>query len=240
MNLVLNASEASARTIAIATGTGPIDPESLVAGEPKPGTYVWIEVEDDGTGMDAATIARVFDPFFTTKFVGRGLGMAAVLGIVRGHDGAIAIASTPGKGTTIRAYFPASAAIATKAGASPLREPLATRRVLLVEDEANVRHSTQMLLEGLGFDVLVARDGVEAVEAFRRDAKRIDAVLLDLAMPRLGGLGALAALRAIAPDVAVVLTSGYGEAPASDDVAVLAKPYTAQQLVDALERVIRR
>ncbi len=238
MNLVLNASEAGARTVMITTGAGALDDEAsarIVAGEPKPGDYVWIDVKDDGVGMDASIVAHVFDPFFTTKFVGRGLGMAAVLGIVHGHGGAIAIESAPATGTMIRVYFPASDTTPARAAPDARRRA----RVLVVEDEANVRRSTQMLLEGLGFDVLVAADGVEALETFRASAARIDAVLLDLTMPRLGGLDALARLRALAPQVPVVLTSGYAEAPARD-VAVLAKPYSAQQLVDALDEVLRQ
>ncbi len=253
MNLVLNASEAIGEangTVRVSTGSGTFGADSFArsaaGGDPKPGPYVWIEVHDDGAGMDAKTIAQMFDPFFTTKFVGRGLGMAAVLGIVRGHAGAIEVESTPGKGTRIRVHFPASAA-------APVHRP--SRRapkleghgvVLVVDDETHVRQMTQLLLRDFGFEVLVASDGVEAIEIFRVQASHIDAVLLDRTMPRMDGAETLGELRKIDPSVPIVMTSGYGAAIAEDASAsgaapnaTLAKPYTAERLVAVLQQVMR-
>jgi PAS domain S-box-containing protein len=256
MNLVVNASEAITGpdgTIVVSTGMGTYDAaafaRSAAGGDPKGGVYVFVEVCDDGVGMDAATIAQMFDPFFTTKFVGRGLGMAAVLGIVRGHGGAIDVESSPGKGTRIRVYFPAAVPTAVSAAPSAPADVKARGVVLVVDDEKNVRTSTQLLLEDLGFEVIVARDGVEAIELFRAQSGRIGAVLLDLTMPRMDGLETLRELRAIAPEIPVVLTSGYGvtqlegsrrapHASVAPD-AVLPKPYTAERLIAALHQVMR-
>ena len=256
MNLVVNASEAipaAGGTIDVSTGMGTYDAaafaRSAAGGDPKGGTYVFVEVGDDGAGMDAATIARMFDPFFTTKFVGRGLGMATVLGIVRGHGGAIDVESTPGKGTRIRVFFPASAQAAPASLRSASVDAGMRGVVLVVDDETNVRTSTQLLLEDLGFEVIVACDGVEAVSVFRAQSSRIGAVLLDLTMPRMDGMETLRELRAIAPEIPVVLTSGYGvthlegsrtgpHAGVTPD-AVLAKPYTAERLIAALQQVMR-
>jgi two-component system cell cycle sensor histidine kinase/response regulator CckA len=251
MNLVLNASEAIVGpngTIVIATGMGhTVSAHAAAAGEPRSGEYVWLEVKDNGSGMDAQTAAQMFDPFFTTKFVGRGLGMAAVLGIVRSHDGVIDVDTNPGQGTRIRVFLPAGATAPARTVLEPARELAGRGLVLVVDDEKNVRTSTELLLREFGFDVIVARDGAEAIERFRADSGRIDAVLLDLTMPRMDGIETLKELRRIAPEVPVVLTSGYGsasldEGPTRDAVpdAVLPKPYSADRLVSTLREVMRR
>jgi PAS domain S-box-containing protein len=269
MNLVLNAAEAVAGSqgrVLVATTVGTYEAQafarSRAGGDLKAGQYVVLEVRDNGVGMDAPTIAQMFDPFFTTKLAGRGLGMAAVLGIVRGHAGAIDVESSPGVGTRIRVFFPATVADAPRASLGPGADRGGQGVVLLVDDEESVRRSTRLLLEHLGFEVIVACDGVEAVEAFRAESGRIGAVLLDLTMPRMDGLATLTELRRIAPQVPVVLTSGYGAAPIEDSWgghsaaeggrheeggtqraaspdAVLAKPYAAKQLVAALQQVMR-
>jgi PAS domain S-box-containing protein len=254
MNLVLNASEAISvahGTVRVSTGTGTYDAASFArsaaGGEPKAGVYVWLEVRDDGVGMDAATVAQMFDPFFTTKFVGRGLGMAAVLGILRSHEGAIDVESSPGLGTRIRVYFPVSAPGQGRAASRRAEELQGKGVVLVVDDETNVRLSTELLLRELGFEVLTARDGAEAIEAFRTESARIDVVLLDLTMPRMDGLETLKELRRIAPAIPVVLTSGYGAACLGDEPsagegpdAVLPKPYAAERLVATLRQVMRK
>jgi CheY-like chemotaxis protein len=247
MNLVLNAAEAISAplgTIRISTGTGTYDAAAFVGcpagSEPKAGAYVWLEVDDDGVGMDDATRGQMFDPFFTTKFVGRGLGMAAVLGIVRGHQGVIEVESTPGRGTRVRVLFPVHAAEPRRRSsrAAP-KEPGNSGVVLLVEDDANVRLSTELLLRESGFDVLVARDGLDAVEVFQAEHARVDAVLLDLTMPRMDGVKALRELRRIAPCVPVVLTTGYAKVdPAHEADAVLPKPYTEDRLFATIQRAI--
>ncbi len=254
MNLVLNASEAIAGpkgTIRIATGAGSYDASaftrSAAGGALKAGPYVWLEVRDDGAGMDAPTQAQMFDPFFTTKFVGRGLGMASVLGMVRGHGGAIDVESSPGRGTRIRVFFPACTRQPAPAAHTPSADLRGQGMVLVVDDEKNVLLSTDLLLKGFGFEVVIARDGAEAVEVFRARSAEIDVVLLDLTMPRMGGLETLEHLRWIAPDVRVILTSGYGEGPFAGEPgrgarpdAVLPKPYAAERLLATLQRVMRK
>jgi PAS domain S-box-containing protein len=240
-------------TVVVSTGTGTYGAEafarSVAGGDPKAGTFVLLEVRDDGVGMDGPTVAQMFDPFFTTKFTGRGLGMAAVLGIVRAHAGAIDVESSPGVGTRIRVFLPASAAEAPTRSLPPVMELRGQGVVLLVDDERIVRISTQRLLEKFGFEVIVAHDGVEAIEVFRAQAGRIGAVLLDLTMPRMDGVEALKELRRIAPEVPIVLTSGYGARRLEDSQngppagaapdAVLAKPYAAEQLLATLRQVMR-
>jgi PAS domain S-box-containing protein len=257
MNLVINAAEAigGARgTVRVSTGAATYDADALArsvaGGDPRPGPYVHIEVRDDGIGMDPKTLAQMFDPFFTTKFMGRGLGMAAVLGIVRGHAGAIEVESSPGEGTRIRVCFPASAEARLGESSIPANEPEGTGVVLVVDDERSIRASTGMLLEGFGYEVLTAADGVEAVEVFGAESARIGAVLLDLTMPRMSGVEALAEIRRMAPDVPIVLTSGYGDAaletsrtgarPALAPDAVLAKPYGSDELLTTLRRIMQR
>ncbi len=254
MNLVLNASEAIANpagTVEVSTGMGTYDATAFarcVSGSSqKAGTYVWLEVKDDGIGMDAATVAQMFEPFFTTKFVGRGLGMAAVLGIVRSHDGAIAVDSIRGQGTRIRVFLPASTNEPLGATSEPEDELRGSGVVLLVDDEKNVRISTELLLREFGFTVIVARDGAEALELFRSPSAPIDVVLLDLPMPRMNGIEAMKELRRIDPNVPVVLTSGYGSIrfdnepqPVDEPDAVLPKPYSPARLVATLRRVMRR
>jgi two-component system cell cycle sensor histidine kinase/response regulator CckA len=257
MNLVLNASEAIAGkrgTVIVSTGVGTYEAETFVrsaaGGDPKGGPYVYVEVRDDGVGMDEATVGQMFDPFFTTKFVGRGLGMAAVLGIVRGHAGAIDVESAPARGTRIRIFFPVSESVKADRSSRPSPELRGEGVVLLVDDEKNVRISTQLLLEGFGYEVLVARDGIEALEAFRIDHAKIGAVLLDLTMPRMDGVEAMRELRRIAGNVPIVLTTGYGMTPAEFSQigpqpgavpdAVLAKPYSADRLVGTLQKVMHK
>ncbi len=252
MNLVLNASEAIAGTqgtIRISTGAGTYDASafarSATGSALKAGRYVWLEVRDDGLGMDAATVGQMFDPFFTTKFVGRGLGMASVLGVVRGHGGAIDVESIPGRGTRVRVFFPACTLEPARSPGASSPEPRGQGVVLVVDDEKNVLRSTELLLRGFGFDVVVARDGAEAVGVFRARSGEIDVVLLDLTMPRMSGLETLVQLRRIAPAVPVVLTSGYGEGPFEGEPgreegpdAVLPKPYAAEHLLATIQRVM--
>ncbi len=258
MNLVTNAAEALGRdTGALQLRTGRIDADralldSLVVVDDLPaGEYVFLEVRDSGSGMDEAVLARVFDPFFTTKFTGRGLGLAAVLGIVRGHRGGIRIESQPGAGTTVTVLLPSTqtrpaAAIEAPAPAREMADDdlEAEGTVLLVDDEEGVRSMAHRMLERLGFKVLTAVDGIEAVEAFRRHHNEIRLVLLDMTMPRMDGVEAFRALRAIRPDVKVILTSGYSEQMAAEQVgdngpaAFLQKPYRPADLVHKIDDVL--
>ncbi|MEM1206582.1 MAG: response regulator [Acidobacteriota bacterium] len=209
-----------------------------------PGTYVCLEVEDDGCGMDSATVERLFEPFFTTKLTGRGLGMAAVQGIVRGHRGAIQVVSRPEEGTLFRLALPATGA-ATAPDAKPAARQSAWRgrgTVLLADDEELVIKVASRVLERLGFEVLSARDGRAAVDLFQAHGPRIDIVLLDMSMPELDGLQALEAMRNLRPDLKALLSSGYGDLGSTvvaSEVGVsgfVKKPYRPQELEDAVRR----
>jgi ligand-binding sensor domain-containing protein/signal transduction histidine kinase/CheY-like chemotaxis protein len=253
MNLLTNASDALADRpgrIVITTdvrtvtdGAQERDPQTGL----KPGRYVRLVVEDTGCGMDAATQMRIFDPFFTTKFTGRGLGLAAVQGIVRSHHGIITVHSQPGAGTRFEVLFPATDRSADVRIPLPVsRRASGDRRtVLLVDDEDSVRSVGRSTLARAGFDVLIAHDGREAIDIFQRDPDRIDCVLLDLTMPRLSGAETLLELRALREDVSVVITSGYTEQEAAGQLRLASegaevqgfvqKPWTPAALVAAIE-----
>jgi len=260
MNLITNASEAigpQPGTVSIATGVLDAD-EAYLAGslldeKPAPGRYVFVEVDDTGSGMDQDTLSRLFDPFFTTKFTGRGLGMSAVLGIVRGHHGALKIESNPGQGTNVRILFPVSLnpslapAAPTQALATaeaPGVDPRDSRLVLIVDDDDLVRDATAAMLAYLGFRTLLAADGTEAIALFLEHAQDIDWVLLDLTMPTLSGADTFRALRDLHPGIPVVLISGYSQQDATwqfgDQIpsGFLQKPFelpALQALIQELE-----
>ncbi|TAK28983.1 MAG: PAS domain S-box protein [Myxococcaceae bacterium] len=209
------------------------------------GDYVCLEVADTGAGMTPETAARIFDPFYTTKFVGRGLGLAAVLGILRGHKGAIQVESELGRGTTLRAFFPVGA----KPSAAPVRRPARARAkasgtILVIDDEEGVRFLARRIFERAGFTVLLACDGVEGVERFREHQGEIAAVLLDVTMPRMGGEETFLELRRIRGDVRVLLSSGYSGQEAMSRFAGMGlagfveKPFCPQSLLDKLHAVL--
>jgi PAS domain S-box-containing protein len=209
------------------------------------GAYVCVEVADTGHGMSAETVARIFDPFYTTRFVGRGLGLAAVLGILRGHKGAIKVTSEPGRGSTMRAYFPATAAAVEAPRAPSAMAVRAGRRtILVIDDEEGVRNVARRIFERADFDVLLAVDGVDGVERFRERQHDVAAVLLDVTMPRMGGEETFAELRRIRPDVRVLLSSGYSEQEAMGRFAgtglagFIEKPFRPQTLLDKLRGVL--
>jgi CheY-like chemotaxis protein len=198
--------------------------------------------------MDAETQDRLFDPFFTTKFSGRGLGMSAILGIMRGHNGAIMVESEPGKGTTVRVLFPALDHRAEAASGEAIAAPGSTWRgegtVLFVDDEEAVRNLGTFILKRLGFEVETAADGREALDVFTKHADEIVCVVLDLSMPHMDGEQAFRELRQRKDDVRVILTSGYSEYDLEQRfsgkgvAAFLEKPYEPQQLEDKLRRVL--
>jgi len=246
MNLLTNASDAVGdESGAITVRTGVVDAdrrcleEAYLSEDLPEGAYVYVEVADTGSGMDAETKARIFDPFFTTKFTGRGLGLAGTLGIVRAHRGAICVESEPGSGTTFRVLLPAAghAAASPEPGPPAAGPPVVTGTVLVVDDEEAVRTVARSALERAGFSVLTACDGREGIEVFRAHADDIAAVVLDLTMPVVSGTEALRGLRALRAGVPVVLSSGYTEEDATgrfgsyETTAFVQKPYRPSELV---------
>ncbi|MEZ4269631.1 MAG: response regulator [Myxococcota bacterium] len=226
-------------------GTRP--PVERVGAELAHGTYAVIDICDDGCGLDPAIRPRVFDPFFTTKRARRGLGLPSALGIVRAHGGAIELHSRAGGGTMVRVYLPAIDVEPARKRAVAAAEPSTQTRsgaVLVVDDESAVREVATAILEDAGYPVLQARDGLEAVEAVREHGEEISAVLLDLCMPRLDGLGALRQIRVLRPELPVLLQSGYheddtiAEIVARGEAEFLEKPYGAAVLIERVRRVL--
>ncbi|MBN1866929.1 response regulator [Candidatus Sumerlaeota bacterium] len=237
-------------TIAIRTGAIPADRSYLasccVDDDLVPGRYVYLEVEDTGCGIDGSLVAKIFDPFFTTKFTGRGLGLAAVLGIARAHKGTVRLESEPGRGTRVRVLFPV-----VKGAPKPAPrhdessgEWQAGGTVLLVDDEATILGLGKRMLEKAGFTVLAAADGKEAVDVFSQRHADIVCVLLNLSMPRMGGGEALAAIRKIRSDVPIIVASGYSEEEVAKQFAsgtlagIIQKPYRFSDLIALLRQVL--
>ena len=248
MNLVTNAAESighgcagsiTIRTVAMHASRKDLQSRFIEA-ELEPGDYVLLEVSDSGCGMDGATIEKMFEPFFTTKFTGRGLGMSAVLGIVRSHGGTIHVSSRPGRGTMFRILLPVCERPSLK---SAEKRPTALKRVhptgykvLVVEDEEAVSSVVKRLLERMGCEVMIATDGESGVETYRRHRDVIDLVLMDLTMPVMDGREALKRLREIDPDLPVFICSGYSYEGVESGFAevrpsgFLQKPFTMQTL----------
>lgn len=254
LNLVVNAAEAMGGrhgAITIRTGERELGGDQPTTGHSAAdlpaGRYVSLEVEDDGEGMDEQTRRRLFDPFFTTKFVGRGLGLPAVFGIVRGHGGKVQVTSQLGTGTLVQVLLPAM----PPQPAAPARSPAATTprwtgTVLVADDEPAVRDIASRCLERMGLRVLGAGDGHEAIALVRSHGTSIDLALLDLGMPRLSGEQTLVGLRRLCPSLPVILMSGYDE---QDAVArcgevrfsgFLRKPFTIDELEQAVSAVLER
>jgi len=253
MNLILNASDAigdESGLIIVRTGAKQCDRAYLAScyldDALAPGPYAFLEVEDTGPGMDADTVARIFEPFFTTKFAGRGLGLAAVLGIVRGHRGAIRIQSELGRGTVFRVLFPVCAEPAEPLDAPPAMAPAFRGRgvALVVDDEATVRRLAKTMLERLGFEVLLAADGQQAIDLYREHAERVRIVVLDMTMHPLDGAATFRELQRVRGDVKVVLSSGYSEQDATRTfrgtglAGFLQKPYRLDDLAGVLRAVL--
>ncbi|RMH52058.1 MAG: response regulator [Zetaproteobacteria bacterium] len=256
MNLVINGAEAigteNSGIISVETGVEELDADALAkmveGARLQPGCYVFLEVADTGCGMDEETQERIFEPFFTTKFTGRGLGMSAVLGIVRGHHGALRVHSELGRGTTFRMVLPATEETPSADKAATGAQKEAAWRgggtVLVVDDEESIREAAAMMLEDAGFRTITAADGEEGVAQFRRHREAIDLVLLDMTMPRMDGRACCDAIRAIDPQAAILLSSGYSEEEATRLFAdrtisgFVQKPYTPQRLVAAVRRLM--
>jgi CheY-like chemotaxis protein len=246
INLVTNAAEAIGEAngrVCVRTSTRRVEAGSglraIGTPDPGPGSYVSLEVSDDGPGIDETAQLRIFEPFYTTRHSGRGLGLAAVLGIVQGHHGFISLESSPGAGTTFRVLFPRLAGPSRPE--APPKEPAPAAaslgRVLLVDDEAFVLEVGAEFLKRAGYEVETASGGREALALLEERGDAIDAVVLDLVMPELDGEETLRALRRLRPAVPVLLTSGYDEertAERFDDADIagfLRKPYEPEELI---------
>ena len=242
MNFILNAAEAIGDRpgrISIRTGVRDIRPGepagSYDVGQPEPGRYAMLEVQDTGPGIDEAIRASIFDPFFTTKFTGRGLGLAAVSGIVRSLNGAIQVESRPGQGSTFRVLFPVKAPPAPELHRA--RDP-----ILVVDDDEIVRQTAQVMLRHRGYEVLLAENGQKAVDLFRERQGRVSLVLLDMTMPVMSGEEAFRLMKSIRPDVPVIVSSGYTEEEAIRRFGGLGvagfmqKPYTVGALMEKIGR----
>jgi PAS domain S-box-containing protein len=252
MNLVINASEAISDhdgIVSISTGTGRLDPAALAAARSAPdakeGDYVWFEVADTGCGMTPEVLGRIFDPFFTTKFTGRGLGLAAVLGIVFGHRGALTVRSEPGRGTVFRIFLPASPQAAESA--TPTKPEAGTWRgtgtALVVDDEETVRNIASRLLTHLGFQVRVAVNGREALAIFP-DLTDLRFVFLDLTMPHMDGPETFRELRSLRPETRFLIMSGFSEQDVTTRFAnerlvdFIEKPFTLSQVQDKVRHLL--
>ena len=252
MNLVINAAESIGEelgAISIATGVQQLDERALgrmlVGQEAAPGTYVYLEVTDTGCGMDADTLSRIFEPFFTTKFTGRGLGLSALMGIVRGHQGALSVTSDVGLGTAFKVLFPAHGTSPEPEVAPGLEAARVGRGlILVVDDEETVREVARRALEPKGYQVLEAQDGRMALALLKQHAGAIGLVLLDMTMPRMGGEEAFHEMRQIQPDLRVILSSGYHEAEAMSRFmgkglkGFIQKPYGPRELVAKVQEVL--
>ncbi len=255
MNLALNAAEAigdEAGVVSVATGEQEVSAAELgdeLQGWPiQPGHHVFLEVRDTGCGMSAEAMSRIYDPFFTTKFQGRGLGLAAVAGIVRSHKGAIRLVTASGSGSSFRVLFPAVGAPASRIHHKPRKkEDLAGQgAILLVDDEEVVRDLGKRSLERQGHRVVVAVDGPTAIEAVRSQRDRIQLVILDSGLPGMSGAETLAHLRELSPGLDVLISSGYSEDEALRPFGgarmsgFIQKPYLAQDLARAVKSALAK
>lgn len=255
MNLIMNASEAigdKRGSISITTGLMECDRtylnESLLGDKLSEGTYVYLEVADTGCGIDNENLKNIFDPFFTSKSSGRGLGLAAVFGIVRDHNGAINIHSEPGQGTTFRIIFPPS----DKPPVQPSQETQydekwrGAGKILVIDDEETVCRVIRKTLEFVGFTILTSSNGSEGLKFFKRDAHEFSLVILDLTLPDLSGEEVLNRMRRVRADIPVILISGYNEQVLTNRFAekglvyFVPKPFTPQTLIAKLKNALNK
>ena len=252
MNLVTNAAEASedGGTITISTGllsTSHSAPSSDAEPKRSTDTEVYLEVKDSGRGMTKEVMEKIFDPFYTTKFTGRGLGLAVVQGIVRGHHGILQVVSEPGRGSTFRIVLPSS----TQAVPIPVKpqQPKAwqgTGTILVIDDEKPILDIARRILQHSGLEVLVAADGQTGLKIFRESEKDINAVVLDMTMPQMSGLEVATALRLIRLDLPIVLMSGYStqeitlQSAGLEITGFVKKPFTMQSFTAAIRQALRQ
>lgn len=254
MNLITNASQALGAeegTITITTSVAEVDRAYLeqhdLTDDLAEGVYVCLEVTDTGHGMDAKVQESIFDPFFSTKPNGKGLGLAAVIGIIRAHRGAIAVTSSPGQGTAYRILLPASGKpVRSSVEAVSSAEFQGTGTFLVVDDEEIVRGVSMSMLAAVGFTVVGARDGHEALELARGASDELVGVMLDLTMPALSGHDVFRELRRLQPDLPVLLVSDYSQQEVSDLLAgdglveFVQKPFGPNVLVDRVRRLLEQ
>ncbi len=217
---------------------------SQCVGEVKSGTYVCLEVSDEGCGMDQETQQRIFEPFFTTKFTGRGLGMSSMLGTVQGHGGLITLESELNRGTTFRVFFPISQSGKEQRieGEDIAQMSHAEKRgkVLVVDDELILLDTVQAMLEDLGYETFLAENGKQALDIYQAKKDEIHIVLLDMTMPEMDGKACAIELLKITPDLKIIIASGY----AQEDIykqfkdihlaGVVQKPYDFQRLQEVM------
>ncbi len=261
LNMVTNAAESIEHLpgiIKISTGIIECENEqlskSLLDEKPKPGNFIFLEIRDNGCGMSKETLQRIFEPFFTTKFTGHGLGMSAVMGIVRSHSGAMFVESTLGKGTTFKLLFPesndvqpfnAEQIISVGERFTPSSYTTHNFTILLVDDEKNVLRTCSRMISLCGYTVITACDGMEAVRKYREQADEIDAVLMDLTMPNMDGITAMNKIRTINPLAKIVLASGFNRDELSFQFAeqsptgFIRKPYSMSELEEELKGIFR-
>ena len=253
MNLVTNASDAMDRTsgvISITTNLMECDREYLsttfMNDQLPDGRYVYLEVSDTGNGMDEETLSKLFDPFFTTKATGRGLGLSAVLGIIRGHGGTVKVYSELGQGTSFKILIPSVEGDPEPLAVSDENEQdtILKGTLLLVDDEASIRDIGKAMLEKAGYTVITSSDGREALDIFRERHEEIDCVILDLTMPHMDGEETFREMRRVRNDVCVIVSSGYNGQDVTQRfigkglAGFIQKPYRLSDLTAKLKEVI--
>ncbi|MEM8684276.1 MAG: PAS domain S-box protein [Pseudomonadota bacterium] len=252
MNLITNAADAVADhggEITIEASERSLSQQDLsdyqLGNDIQPGDFAILSVSDDGVGMDEATIRRIFDPFFTTKKKGRGLGLAAVLGIIKSHDGAVEVRSEEGRGTRFTIALPLAAIDdACDGDVTSPQQPMTDATVLFVDDDQSIRDLAKGLLGHAGYEVMLAKDGVDALQRFKDQRAEIDAVILDLVMPEMDGRECYREIRKIDASVPVIISSGQVTAADISDLEGIAgflhKPYGSEEIFSLLARHIRK
>jgi CheY-like chemotaxis protein len=251
MNLVVNARDAISQTGSIILNVRNVTLDDQAGGTPgdlASGDYVMLSISDSGMGMDGETRSHIFEPFFTTKGVeeGTGLGLSTVFGIVKQSGGEIEVESEPGRGSDFRIYFPCVDACESDAEQQELRTgPLeGSETILIVEDEEAILNLLKHTLEKLGYTVLVAGHGKEALLAAERHGRRIDLMITDVIMPQMGGYELVDRLAPLHPKMSVLFTSAYSEEMVSDQALakpqkqIICKPFTPQEVAERIRAIL--